>query len=61
MHLRHRSLACVALAVTLFLAAPSAQQTAAPKITSPKTFFGHDIGALLDLLELDGSSGVDQP
>jgi hypothetical protein len=45
MHLKHRSLACVALVVTLFLAAPSAQQTAAPKLTSPKQFFGHDIGA----------------
>src|SRR6187455_2038431 len=45
MQLRHRSLACVALVVTLFLAAPSAQQSAAPKVTSPKVFFGHDIGA----------------
>jgi len=45
MQLRPRLFAAVTLAVTLFLAAPSAQQTAAPKVTSPKAFFGHDIGA----------------
>lgn len=43
---RHRLFAGIALAVTLSMAAPSAQQTpATPKVTSPKTFFGHDIGA----------------
>ncbi len=41
---RLRSLSFVVLALTLSLAAPHAQ-TAAPKVTSPKTFFGHDIGA----------------
>jgi hypothetical protein len=45
MQYSHRVSAVIALAVTLFLAAPSAQQTAAPKVTTPKTFFGHDIGA----------------
>ena len=43
---RHRLFACIALAVTLSMAAPSAQTpAAAPKVTSPKQFFGHDIGA----------------
>jgi hypothetical protein len=43
---RHRLFAAIALAVTLSMAAPSAQQTpATPKVTSPKTFFSHDIGA----------------
>src|SRR6187399_1680666 len=47
MQLRLRSFAFVILALTLSLAAPSAQTQApaAPKVTSPKTFFGHDIGA----------------
>ena len=44
MQFSHRVFAVVTLALTLFLAAPSAQQAAAPKVTSPKTFFGHDIG-----------------
>jgi hypothetical protein len=41
---RLRAFAFVVLALTLSLAAPQAQ-TAAPKVTSPRTFFGHDIGA----------------
>ena len=45
MQLRLRSFAFVVLALTLSLAAPQAQTPAAPKVTSPKTFFGHDIGA----------------
>ena len=45
MQLRLRSFAFVVLALTLSLAAPYAQTPAAPKVTSPKTFFGHDIGA----------------
>jgi hypothetical protein len=45
MQLRLRSLAVVVLALTLSLAAPTAQTPPVPKITSPKTFFGHDIGA----------------
>jgi hypothetical protein len=45
MQLRIRSFAFVVLALTLSLAAPNAQGPAAPKVTSPKTFFGHDIGA----------------
>jgi hypothetical protein len=45
MHSRFRSLAFVVLALTLSLAAPSAQTPAAPKVTTPNTFFGHDIGA----------------
>jgi len=44
MQVRLRSTAFVILALTLSLAAPSAQ-TSAPKVTSPKVFFGHDIGA----------------
>jgi len=40
-----RSSAFVIVALTLFTAAPYAQSPAAPKVTSPKTFFGHDIGA----------------
>ena len=45
MQFRHRSLAAVIVAVTIAMAAPSAQTPATPKLTSPKTFFGHDIGA----------------
>ena len=44
MQLRLRSLA-VATAMVLSMAAPYAQAPAAPKVTSPKQFFGHDIGA----------------
>src|SRR5215510_11628509 len=44
MQLRHRS-AAIAIAVVLSLAAPYAQTPAAPRVTSPKQFFGHDIGA----------------
>lgn len=44
MQFRLRSLA-VAIALTLSIAAPYAQAPAAPKVTSPKQFFGHDIGA----------------
>jgi hypothetical protein len=40
-----RSLAFVIVALTFSLAAPSAQAPAAPKVTAPRTFFGHDIGA----------------
>ena len=46
MHSRHRSVA-IAIAVVLSLAAPYAQSPAAPKVTSPKQFFGHDIGGFL--------------
>ena len=43
---RPRSLAFVALALALSLASPQAAQTpAAPKVTSPEQFFGHQIGA----------------
>jgi hypothetical protein len=42
---RLRSAAFVIVALVLSLAAPSAQSPAAPKVTSPKQFFGHDIGA----------------
>ena len=46
MHAKTHSLAFVAVALIVSLAAPSAQTpTAPPKITSPQTFFGHDIGA----------------
>jgi hypothetical protein len=45
MQLRLRSFAFVVLALTFSLAAPYAQTPAAPKVTSPKAFFGHDIGA----------------
>src|ERR1041384_3764610 len=44
MQLRLRSLA-VAIALILSIAAPYAQAPAALKLTSPKAFFGHDIGA----------------
>lgn len=40
-----RSLAFGVLALVLFLAAPSAQAPAAPKVTTPEQFFGHPIGA----------------
>src|SRR6478735_6831877 len=49
MQFRLRSLACVIVALTLSLAAPYAQTPAAPKLTSPKQFFGHDIGADYEL------------
>ncbi|HWI18294.1 MAG TPA: M14 metallopeptidase family protein, partial [Vicinamibacterales bacterium] len=45
MQQRIRSFACVIIALTLSMAVPYAQTPAAPKVTSPKTFFGHDIGA----------------
>jgi hypothetical protein len=45
MQSRLRFLAFVIVALTISLAAPSAQSPAAPKVTTPKTFFGHDIGA----------------
>jgi Zinc carboxypeptidase len=46
MHAKTRSLAFVVIALIVSLAAPSAQTpAAAPKITSPQTFFGHEIGA----------------
>jgi len=45
MQLNRRSFAFVLLALTLSFAAPNAQAPAAPKVTSPKQFFGHDIGA----------------
>src|SRR4030095_9491866 len=45
MQSRLRPFAFVVLALTLSLAAPNAQTPATPKVTSPKTFFGHDIGA----------------
>src|SRR5215212_2822938 len=45
MHLKTRSAAVVVLAVFVSLASPYAQTPVAPKVTSPKTFFGHDIGA----------------
>ena len=45
MQLKLRSFACVIIALTLSMAAPYAQTPAAPKVTSPRTFFGHDIGA----------------
>jgi hypothetical protein len=45
MQFRHRSLAAVIVAVTIAMAAPSAQTPATLKLTSPKAFFGHDIGA----------------
>ncbi len=35
----------IVLAVVVSFSSPSAQTPAAPKVTSPKTFFGHDIGA----------------
>ena len=45
MQLNRRSFAFTLLALTLSFAAPYAQTPAAPKVTSPKQFFGHDIGA----------------
>jgi hypothetical protein len=45
MQLRPRSFAIAVVLLTLSLAAPNAQTPAAPKLTSPKAFFGHDIGA----------------
>jgi hypothetical protein len=46
MQLKLRPLAFLALALMLFLAAPSAQTPAgAPKVTTPEQFFGHQIGA----------------
>jgi hypothetical protein len=46
MHAKSRSLAFIAIALLISLAAPSAQApVAAPKVTSPQTFFGHEIGA----------------
>jgi hypothetical protein len=45
MQSRLRSFAFVIIALTMSLAAPMAQTPAAPKVTSPKQFFGHDIGA----------------
>ncbi len=46
MHAKTRSFAFVAVALLVSLAAPSAQTpVAAPKITSPQAFFGHEIGA----------------
>ena len=45
MQLTRRTFAFVVLALTLSLAAPNAQTPAAPKVTTPKVFFGHDIGA----------------
>ena len=45
MHLKLRSVAFVVLALTLSVAAPNAQSPAGPKVTAPKAFFGHDIGA----------------
>jgi len=44
MQFRLRTLSLVIVFVTLSLASPYAQ-TAAPKVTTPKAFFGHDIGA----------------
>jgi Zinc carboxypeptidase len=44
MHFRARSYALVCLTLALAVAAPSAQQ-AAPKVTTPEAFFGHQIGA----------------
>ncbi len=35
----------IVLAVFVSFSSPSAQTPAAAKVTSPKTFFGHDIGA----------------
>src|SRR6476660_5835752 len=49
MQLRPRSLAAVVVALTIAMAAPAAQTPAAPKLTSPKAFFGHDIGADYEL------------
>ena len=45
MQFKSRSVALVVLAVFVSLASPAAQTPAAPKVTSPKQFFGHDIGA----------------
>lgn len=45
MQYRLRLFAIAVVLLTLSLAAPLAQTPAAPKVTSPKTFFGHDIGA----------------
>jgi hypothetical protein len=46
MHLKLRSFAVATIAMMLFLAAPQAQApAAAPKVTSPQQFFGHEIGA----------------
>src|SRR5579862_8564645 len=39
-----KCLAFIALAVAVTVAAPRAQSKAAPKITTPKEHFGHDIG-----------------
>jgi hypothetical protein len=44
MHLRARSYALVCLTVALAIAAPAAQQSQT-KVTTPETFFGHQIGA----------------
>ena len=40
-----RRLAFVILALTVSLAAPSAQTQAPPKVTTPEQFFGHKVGA----------------
>ncbi|MGH9382887.1 MAG: M14 family metallopeptidase [Vicinamibacterales bacterium] len=46
MHAKTRSIAVVAAVLLVSLAAPSAQApVAAPKITTPQAFFGHEIGA----------------
>ena len=46
MHAKTRSFVFVAVALLVSLAAPSAQTpVAAPKVTSPQAFFGHEIGA----------------
>ena len=45
MQFKSRSVALVVLAVVVSLASPAAQSPTAPKVTSPKAFFGHDIGA----------------
>ena len=44
MQLRLRRFTVILLALTVSLAAPSAQ-TQAPKVTTPEQFFGHEIGA----------------
>jgi len=46
MQLQRRSFAIATIAILVFLAAPRAQTpAAAPKVTSPQQFFGHEIGA----------------
>ena len=45
MHQKLRSLALAVLVLALAVAAPAAQGPAAPKVTTPETFFGHQIGA----------------